>query len=141
MCQESGQGDIMNTEERRLVLDRSFARALDAVLDAFLKEGFVITPVGAGDLHRPGSSEHARRYAMLEATLSELVFRPQHASAPPVVFGCRVAMFELTDSCTLVTVEPAIGRYPALATLVPRVPERIGRAVRTLMSAGALTAA
>jgi hypothetical protein len=42
----------MVTGERRLILDRSFDRAIDTVLDAFLHAGFAIRTTGAGDLHR-----------------------------------------------------------------------------------------
>jgi hypothetical protein len=131
----------MNHEERRLILDRGFDRAVETVLDAFLREGFCINPVGAGDLHRPQSPGHARRYAMVDAALPELVFGSKSAPEPPALLGCRVSLFELTASCTLVTVERPIGRYPVLTTLVPRVAERIERAIRTLVHQGVLTAA
>jgi hypothetical protein len=132
---------VMNNEERRLILDRGFERTLETVLDAFLREGFCINPIGAGDLHRPESPGHAKRYAMCDAALPELVFRSKFATDPPALFGCRVSIFELTASCTLVTIERPIERYPVLTTLVPRVAERIERAVRTLIHQGVLTAA
>jgi hypothetical protein len=131
----------MNPEERRLILDRGFERALIAVLDAFLQEGFLLNPIGSGDLHRPDSRGHARRYAILDAALPELVFRPKDTSDPPAVFRCRVSMYELTASCTLVTIENPIVRYPMLATLVPRLSERVGQVTQTLMRTGVLTAA
>jgi len=131
----------MNTDERRLILDRGFERALETVLDAFLSEGFAINPVGAGDLHRPNSPGHERRYAMLDASLPELEFRPADEAAAPAVLGCRVSIFQLTGSCTLVTVENPIVRYPVLAALVPRVAERVERVLRALVRLGVLTAA
>ena len=131
----------MNTEERRLILERSFERTLETVLDAFLSEGFTINPVGAGDLHRPNSPGNERRYAMLNASLPELAFRQPGEAEPPAVLGCLVSVFQLTGSCTLVTVENPIVRYPVLATLVPRVAERVERVLHALVRLGVLTAA
>jgi hypothetical protein len=133
----------MNTEERRLILDRGFDRTVDTVLDAFLHEGFTLNPVGAGDLHRPepGPDGRTRRYAMLDAALPEFVFRSIHSADAPVLLGCRISVFELTPSCTLVTIDNPVVRYPELAALVPRVAERVGHVVHVLMQTGTLTAA
>jgi hypothetical protein len=121
----------MNLEERRVILDRGFDRALQVVLDAFLREGFTVNPTGAGDLHRPGRAGHARRYAMFEAGLPELNFC-RGTAGPQGFLGCRVSMFELAGSCTLVTIEEPVAHYPLLAGLVPRIAERIGRATEIL---------
>lgn len=131
----------MNANERRLILDRGFERALETVLEAFLREGFLLEPVGAGDLHRPGRSGRVCRYAMLDAALPELMFRSKVTCDSPAVFACRVSVFELTDSCTLITAESPVVQYPALATLVPRLSERVGHVMRALLRTGALTAA
>jgi hypothetical protein len=131
----------MNDDERRLIVDRGFERTLETVLDALLDERFRIDPVGAGDLHRSQSCGQTRRYVMLDAVLPELDFRPQDASAPPAALGCRVSVFELTASCTLVTLERPIVPYPMLSTLVPRVSERLERVIRALVHRGVLTAA
>jgi hypothetical protein len=133
--------DIMNGEERRLILDRGFDRTVDTVLDAFLQEGFRMNPVGAGDLRRPETSPRTRRYAMLDAVLPELTFREAASSEPPAVLGCRISIFELTTACTLVTIERPVVRYPMLAALVPRVTERVGHVVSILLQRGTLTAA
>jgi hypothetical protein len=130
----------MTLEERRLILDRGFDRALDVVLDAFLREGFKVNPTGAGNLHRPGGPGHARRYAMFDAGLPELNFCAEKPG-PPVLLGCRVTMFELTGSCTLVTVEEPVAHYPMLAALVPRINQRIAHAMRLLVQVGTLNAA
>jgi hypothetical protein len=130
----------MNIEERRVILDRGFDRALNTVLDAFLQERFAITPTGAGDVHRPGSPGQSRRYALLDATSPELELSVHEstASMPP---ACHVSIFELSGSCTLVTVESPVVHYPALAKLVTRVSDRISRVVHTLLAAGNLNAA
>ena len=57
------------------------------------------------------------------------------------LLGCRVSVFELTGSCTLVTIESPVVNYPALSGLVPRVTERLTRVVHTLLAAGNLNAA
>jgi hypothetical protein len=121
----------MNLEERRVILDRGFDRALEVVLDVFLREGFTVTPTGAGDLHRPGRAGHARRYATLDAGLPELNFC-RATPGPQALLRCRVSMFELAGSCTLVTIEEPVAHYPLLAGLVPRIAERIGHAMDRL---------
>src|SRR4030095_8713916 len=101
----------MEPEERQVILDRGFDRAMETVLRAFLEEGFALNPVGAGDLHRRDGPGHARRYAMLDAAPPEVASRSSGASQAAASFTCRVTMFELTGSCTLVTVENPIVRY------------------------------
>ena len=126
----------MDIEERRLILDRGFDRALDAVLDAFLTEGFTLNPTGAGNLHRPGQPGHACRYVMLEASLA--VAGCEGVQQAPL--GCHVSLFELIGSCTLVTIEKPAARYgePARG---PRLTEHLGHAIHSLMRAGTLNAA
>ena len=131
----------MNIEERRVILDRGFDRALSTVLDAFLRERFAITPTGAGDVHRPNTTGRPRRYAMLETVIPELDFRPVGTEPVTPLLGCRVSVFELTGSCTLVSIESPVVNYPALSGLVPRVTERLSRVVHTLLAAGNLNAA
>jgi hypothetical protein len=105
---------------------------MEAVLDAFLREGFSITPVSAGDLRCEGKAEQPRRYALIDAALSELLSHSTAAVVPPTLFRCRVAVFELSGSSTLVTVESPFAHYPALARLVPGIPERIQYVMRAL---------
>lgn len=126
----------MNTEERRILLDKSFDRALETVLAAFLREGFTVKPVDGGDLHRQSASDPLR-YAQLEASLPEISFRAAGRSVPAsTLLACRLSLFELTGSCTLVTAENPIDRYPLLSALVPQVTEHVGHALR-LVSGGA----
>jgi hypothetical protein len=129
----------MNIEERRIILDRGFDRALNTVLDAFLQEKFVITPTGAGDVHRPGSPGCPRRYAIFEATVGEVTAPQATPFVPPR--GCHVSIFELAGSCTLVTVESPVVEYSALATRLTRVSDRISRVVHALLAVGNLNAA
>lgn len=130
----------MGSDDRRLILGRGFEPAMETVLAAFLREGFTVKPLDAGDLHQrdhPGSS---LRFATLEASLPELCFRGFPADTPTLL-ACRVSLFELTGSCTLVTAENPLTRYPLLASMVPRIADRVGRALRVVIDAGVLTAA
>jgi hypothetical protein len=116
--------------ERRLILDRDFDRGLASVIDAFLEQSFTVTPVDAGDLHRPGVPGVQLRYALLHATPPEMS-----------TLHCRVAVFEIAGSCTLVTVEAPFARQAHLAVLMPRVVGRVNDAISLLVRSGVLTAA
>ena len=128
----------MSREERRLVLDHGFDRAIETVLHAFLTEGFAVEPVDGGDLHRRCSAGDPLRYTLLEATLPELGFVPCRCMGGlPAILGCHVALFELTGTCTLVTASSPLARYPLLASLVPRLSDRAGHALRQVARQGA----
>jgi hypothetical protein len=131
----------MHFAGRRLILDRGFDRAMEVVLDAFLREGFSITPVRAGGLRCGGNVKPPRRYALFDAALSELLVNSTAAILPPPLFRCRVSVFELSGSGTLVTVESPFAHYPALARLVPGIPERIQYVMRALQATRIPTAA
>ena len=128
----------MSTEDRRLVLDEGFNRAVETVIEAFLSEGFTVRPIDGGDLHRQLLAGHPLRYALVEATLPELRFVPcGRADGLPAILGCQIALFELTGSCTLVTAVNPLTRYPLIASLVPRLSDRIGGALRQVERRGA----
>jgi hypothetical protein len=141
ICQSQAEATVMNIEERRIILDRGFDRALSTVLDAFLHERFEITPTGAGDVHRPGSPGRSRRYAILDATIPELECGPRDRNAAALGLACHVSVFELDGSCTLVTVGTPVAPYPVVEKLVARVSDRISRVVHELLAAGNLNAA
>ena len=126
----------MTSGRRRLVLDRTFDQTIDAVLSAFLGEGFAIKPVDGGDLHERATDR--LRYARLEATLPELRFVPSRRSEGlPGLLGCQISIFELAGSCTMVTASSHLGRYPLLASLVPRLDDRMNGALTQVASQGA----
>jgi hypothetical protein len=128
---------MMATADRRLVLDQGFDRAVETVLDALLTEGFTIEPVDGGDLH-PRCDTAPLRYALLVATLPELSFAPGRCTGGlPAILSCRVSLFELNGSCTLVTASNPMARYPLLASLVPRLSDRLGGALRLVRNRGA----
>jgi hypothetical protein len=127
----------MSTKDRRLVLDQGFEGAVETVLNAFLSEGFTIEPVDGGDLHNRCASVDRLRYALLEATLPELRFVPSGCGHLPAILACRITLFELTGTCTLVTASSPLQRYPTLASLMPRLSERLGGALHTVVCRGA----
>lgn len=128
----------MPTKDRRLVLDQGFDRAVESVLNAFLAEGFTIEPVDGGDLRNRCASVDRLRYALLEATLPELSFVPSGCGRGlPAILACRITLFELTSTCTLVTASSPLQRYPTLASLMPRLSERLGGALHTVVCRGA----
>ncbi|HET7216592.1 MAG TPA: hypothetical protein VFJ02_01030 [Vicinamibacterales bacterium] len=126
----------MNTEERQLVVDLPFERTLVSVLEAFLREGFAVDPLEAGRLQFCRFPGDMLRYARIEASLPELCFGgmpevPRSASTCSLL-ACRLSLYELNGSCTLVTAENSLTRYPLLESLVPRVTRRIASALREL---------
>jgi hypothetical protein len=128
----------MSREDRRLVLDQGFNRAVETVLNAFLAEGFAVEPLDGGDLHGRGTAVDRLRYTLLDATLPELGFVPcKCIGGLPAILGCRIALFELTGTCTLVTASSPLARYPRLASLVPRLSDRAGNALRQVAARGA----
>jgi hypothetical protein len=126
----------MTTGRRRLVLDRTFDQAIDTVLSAFLGEGFAVKPIDGGDLHERATGR--LRYALLEATLPELMFVPTRRSeGVPALLGCQISIFELAGSCTMITASSHLGRYPLLASLVPRLDDRVNGALTQVACQGA----
>ena len=121
----------MSPEDRRLVIDHGFDRSIEVVLDAFLCEGFTIRPVDGGDMHQRSIAGDPLRYALLDASLPELTFVPgEGAESLAAILRCRISVFELTGTCTLLTVSNPLTRYPLLSALVPRLTERLLRALR-----------
>jgi hypothetical protein len=123
----------MDLDERRLLLACTFDRTVETVLDGFLHEGFTIAPIEAGDLHDCSHPGHSMRFALLDATLPELSGQTGPAAGGTPLPSCRVSVFELDGSCTLVTAENRLIRYPLLASLASRAADRIGDALRLIV--------
>jgi hypothetical protein len=120
----------MRLEEWRLVVDGDFEHTSDNVVRVFQTLGFGVAPVESGDLPnaaRPGEPHH---YTLLYATLPELSFQNDGGSAS--MLGCRLSIYELTASRTLLTVDVRLMPYPTLALLVPRVKKRMREALARL---------
>jgi hypothetical protein len=134
----------MHIDERRLILARGFERTMETVLDAFLHEGFTVTPIDAGDLrHRSHGCPHegcSLRYALLEATVPELK-APSSVAGAASLPACRLSVFELNGACTLVTAENTLVRYPLLESLARGAADRMGNALRLIMRRDVSTAA
>jgi len=132
----------MKTNDRRLIVDRSFDCTVETVIDTLLREGLTVTPVEGGDLRQHSAVGDALRYAVLEATLPELavaVDRPLGGFAP--VLSCQIAVYELVGKCTMVTATSPVADGQEFALLVPRLIDRVGSALCTITRARAGTEA
>ena len=99
----------MRTHQRRLIVERSFDRTVEAVIEAFLaRETSQSGRWGdAGDLRHPPACGDPLRYAVLEGW-------PPEAAFPEVVllrirpgWLLKITVYELVcGSCTLVTATP-----------------------------------
>jgi hypothetical protein len=123
----------MSTTARRLVLDACFERAVTDVIGAFLSEGFRIDAVEGGDLHRRATPGHALRFARLDAGLPGSGARAPVSRATSVGPACRLLVYELTGSCTLLTVEHTGERHPSGPALASMVAARMSNALRMLV--------
>jgi hypothetical protein len=127
----------METYERRLIVDRAFDRTVETVFDAFLQEGFTIAPIEAGDLRRRPVCGEPLRYAVAEATLPTPLPTPlRRAAGDAPLLGCKIAVYELVGSCTLVIATAPCLDYPTFASMAPGLKDRIASALRTLTRAG-----
>lgn len=132
----------MTTNDRRLIVDHGFDCTVETVIDAFLREGLTVTPVGGGDLRQHPPVGDALRYAVLEATLPELavaVDRPRGDVAP--VLSCQIAVYELVGKCTMVTATSPVADGQEFALVLPRLIDRVGSALCTITHARAGTEA
>jgi hypothetical protein len=128
----------MTAYERRLIVDRGFDGTVETVIDAFLREGFTITPVGAGDLRHQPACGDPLRYAVLEAWLpGAILVAPRSGTGRSALLSCKISVYELVGSCTLVTATAPGGDYATLASLAPGLNDHIGKALCALTHAGA----
>jgi hypothetical protein len=130
----------MTTNDRRLIVDHNFDCTVETVIDAFLREGFTLTPVGGGDLRQHSAVGDAVRYAVIEATLPELTFDVGRGRADVTpVLSCQIAVYELVGKCTMMTVTSPVADRQELALLVQRLTDRVGSALCTITRARAST--
>jgi hypothetical protein len=129
----------MATNDRRVVVGQSFDCTVETVIDAFLREGFTVTPVGGGDLRQHSDVGDALRYAVLEATLPERTFTGARCRADCTsMLSCQITVYELVGKCTMVTATSPVGDRQKHASLVPRLTDRVGKALRTVTRARAI---
>jgi hypothetical protein len=122
----------METNERRLIVDRGFDRTIELLIDAFLRAGFTIEPFGAGDLRMCQATGNTLRHAVLEAWLPASVIAPGRRVNIASLPSCEIAVHELVGSCTLVTAAAHGRDCPTFGSLGPSLDQRIGRALRSL---------
>ena len=130
----------MATNDRRLIVDHGFDWTVETVIDAFLREGLTVTPVGGGDLRQQSAVGGALRYTVLKATLPELAHAVGRwrADVTPVL-SCQIAVYELVGKCTMVTATSPVADRQEHALLVPRLADRVGNALCTITRARAGT--
>ena len=121
----------MTTNDRRLIVDHGFDCTVETVIDAFLREGLTVTPVGGGDLRQHSAVGDALRYAVLEATLPELTVGRRRDDLASVL-SCQVAVYELVGKCTMVTATSPFADRQELELIVPRLTDRVGNALCTI---------
>jgi hypothetical protein len=121
----------MRLDEWRMVLDRDFDGTVDRVIRVFQTGGFSVAPVESGDLPNDARPGEPHRYTLLYATLPELSFQTDDAGTASM-FGCRLSVYQLTASRTLLTVDVRLLPYPALTLLIPRVTQRMREALALL---------
>jgi hypothetical protein len=132
----------MRTHERRLIVERSFDRTVEAVIEAFLGEDFTIRPLGAGDLRHPPACGDPLRYAVLEGWPPEAEFpRGCSPAENPPWLSCKITVYELVGSCTLVTATPPGVDYSMFAALAPTLEDRLDKALNALSHRGVLIVA
>jgi hypothetical protein len=124
-----GEEHAMKTNERRLIVEHGFDCTVETVVDAFLREGFAIREVEAGDLRRHSTPSCALRYAVLEATIPELAVAARLRSECAPLLGCEVAVYEVVGQCTMVTTASPLADYPPLAFLGRRLTDRVTSAL------------
>jgi hypothetical protein len=115
-----------------MVLDREFDHTVDSVIGVFQSGGFLVEPVESGDLPNDARPGEPHRYALLHATLPELSFHIDDAGRASM-FGCRLSIYQLTVSRTLLTVDIRLLPYPSLSLLIPRVTSRMREALDRLI--------
>ena len=132
--------NAMHANDRRLIVDHSFDCTVETVIDAFLREGLTVTPMGGGDLRQQSGVGVPLRYAVLEATLPEPAFDMggRRADATPVLKS-QIAVYELVGRCTMVTATSPVADQQELASLVPRLTDRVGSALCTIIRSRAST--
>jgi len=141
-CQPRNEESPMNTNDRRLIVNHSFDCTVEAVIDAFLREGFTIRPVVAGDLRQHSAPGYALRYAVLEITLPELALAAGRVRIDSAAeFASQIAVYELVGKCTLVTAASAFADAPQWASLAPRLTARLESALCAITRASAGTEA
>jgi hypothetical protein len=125
----------MGSHERRLIVEWDFDRTIEAVIATFLHENFTIRPVDGGDLRHLPVVGDPMRFAVLEGWPPEAEF-PRHCTTPPWL-GCKICVYELVGSCTLVTATSPGVDNPIFAALE----QQMDNALKALAQGRALVVA
>jgi uncharacterized protein (DUF302 family) len=129
---------------RRVVIDAPFDRAVAETSDAFRAEGFcLLSTIDVRDYLARKADHECRRYLLLSACLAELTLEVlQHDPEAGAMMQTAVAIFELPDGETAVTVSPAFqglaadfgwrAEKPEMAAIADRAAGYVARAIDRL---------
>jgi len=142
----------MSDYGRRLVVDRPFARTLWLVIEAFVREGFSVKSTDVAKMVRGMADRDLRRYILLEATHPDLTWKALKLDLDAgVLVPCHVAIYELGDGQTVVTVGDPLEAVtsltswretnPELAAVAEAIEDRVAHAVGTISRGGPCGAA
>lgn len=137
----------METYGRRLVVDRPFAAALDAVTQALEAEGLdVIGRMDLRDAISRSTGQEIRRYVVLHAAAPGVLLQVVREDlGSPATLPAAVAVFELADGETAVIVSEPFAplladeawraAVPHIAAIADQECERVARALDRLKHA------
>lgn len=135
----------MSEYGRRIVIDRSFERALWSVMEAFVAAGFTINATAVHETVRRAGKD-LRRYVLLEALHPRLMWEALRLDLDiGVLLPCEIAVYELADGQTVVTVADPMAPaayfatwrkdHPALAAVARDLEDRVAEALQRVSQA------
>ena len=121
--------------DRRLVLDRASTMRSRPCSVLSLVRDSQSSPSMAGPAR--GARQRPASLCTSQGHAARAELRPVwNGGGLPAILGCRISLFELAGSCTIVTASSPLARYPLLASLVPRLTDRLGGAMHAAAGRG-----
>jgi uncharacterized protein (DUF302 family) len=132
---------------RRLIVERPFDRTLWLVIEAFVREGFSMKSTDVTRMVRRIAHRDLRRYILLEATHPDLTWKALQLDLDAgVLVPCHIAIYELGDGQTVVTVADPLEAVtslrsyretsPELAAVAEAIENRVARALGAISRGG-----
>ena len=138
----------MDDYGRRITLDIPFDRAVHEASKAFQAEGFdLVSTLDVRDYLARHAHHECRRYVLLDALVPQFTLEAlQHDAGIGPMLPSRIAVYELADGETAVSVSPALAAVaddfgwragrPEIAAIADRASERVARAFARLHQIG-----
>jgi uncharacterized protein (DUF302 family) len=135
----------MSEYGRRIVINRSFERALWSVMEAFVTAGFTINATSVHHTVRRAGRD-LRRYVLLEALHPQVLWEALRLDLDiGVLLPCEIAVYELADGQTVVTAADPMAPaayfaswrkdHPALAAVARDLENHVAEALRAVSDA------